>query len=871
MVRFAAVLVTGLLPVQSLRAQSATQVDLRGMGFVTGVVARPSTSALEMYVRTDVGGVFRWEAADSRWIPLLDRDHSDKLHIESVAVDPSTAGTLYAAYGNNATGSGTGHTGILKTVDNGATWQRTGLPSSVRMGGNAQYRWTGERLQVDPRNRNYLYFGSRLDGLWVSTNGGDTWAMIDSVPKGSASSTDKAAAGVSFVAIDPRSTAVVSNPTRASTIYVGVQRSGVYRSTDGGGSFSLISGSSGPGTAATPMRGVVASDGTLYVTAWGSGGGIWRFRNGIWSNISVPASIAWYDRAWTGIAVDPANPDRILVTADGEVPKDIFISSNGGASWQGYGDSGAYPRRLTQEWPAWWPAKASNSLAGGLIFDPTNSNRAFVTSGYGFHAITDLNSTTSPANARDFMRGLEILIATRVRSLPAGARNRLLVTCQDMVGFAFTDHQTVPGEALIRGTPWAIAAGTSLSFCQSQPDHMVVVGGHVEYWGGLARITNDGGVTWRNLNPPVEKAFGGHIAMSSTNPNNLVWIPMNVSWYSGRSGPVYTTDGGATWHTAAGLPSWNDASSQIWFGANAILVPDPVNGLTFYAFYPQDQGIYRSVDGGANFTRVRSGVTSQTHLIQLKTVPGKTGELWLGNRDSGRLLMSSDGGTNMAPIPNITGLSTYTLIPGTPTTVIAHGTVNGVRGLHRSSNLGATWQQIDTQSLGLPLASLLDIEIDSRDSTKAYLAFSGRGYYHITLPGSSPNLVQNGSFENSLTSWSNWAQSTVVSSGVSGNALQVGAFAGGVGQSISGWSAGASYTLRASARLSASSDTVWVGVKGGGGQNFDQALSFNTTEFQSKSLSITLPAGTSWVQIYVWKNDGTRALATVDDISFTRN
>src|SRR5689334_9846680 len=66
---------------------------------------------------------------------------------------------------------------IIRSKDRGNTWASTDLPFKV--GGNMPGRGTGERLAVDPKNSNILYFGARSgNGLWKSTDAGVTWAKV---------------------------------------------------------------------------------------------------------------------------------------------------------------------------------------------------------------------------------------------------------------------------------------------------------------------------------------------------------------------------------------------------------------------------------------------------------------------------------------------------------------------------------------------------------------------------------------------------------------------------------------------------------------------------------------------------------------------
>ena len=66
-------------------------VRFDGGGFVAGVEASTTVEGL-VYARTDVGGVYRWDATSSVWVPLMDwlsQDDVGLLGVESFALDPN--------------------------------------------------------------------------------------------------------------------------------------------------------------------------------------------------------------------------------------------------------------------------------------------------------------------------------------------------------------------------------------------------------------------------------------------------------------------------------------------------------------------------------------------------------------------------------------------------------------------------------------------------------------------------------------------------------------------------------------------------------------------------------------------------------------
>ena len=241
-------------------------VSILGGGFVTGITFSPAEEGL-VYARTDIGGAYRWDALGKQWVPLTDWvgwSDSNLLGIESLASDPSDPDRLYLAAGTY-TQSWAGRGAILRSTDRGRTWLRTDMP--FKMGGNEDGRSIGERLAVDPNDGSRLYFGSRHDWLWRSTDYGASWAKVSSFP--TTGQFQPNGVGIGFVLFDSRS----GSPGQPSnTIYAasGQLPNSLYRSTDTGETWHPVPGQpqSFPFQVDPPVPHHAAFDsaGVLYVT-----------------------------------------------------------------------------------------------------------------------------------------------------------------------------------------------------------------------------------------------------------------------------------------------------------------------------------------------------------------------------------------------------------------------------------------------------------------------------------------------------------------------------------------------------------------------------------------------------------------------------
>ncbi|MFD1106311.1 hypothetical protein [Sphingobium olei] len=138
-------------------------VKVGGGGFAPGIVFSPAERGLA-YLRTDMGGAYRWDARMGQWVPLQDGEaESSYMGVESIAPDPVDAAVVYMAAGMNARGPAA----IFRSADRGAHWKRTDVPFS--MGGNED----GVALASDWRSIRTTTAGFSL-GL-VMTGCGAVW------------------------------------------------------------------------------------------------------------------------------------------------------------------------------------------------------------------------------------------------------------------------------------------------------------------------------------------------------------------------------------------------------------------------------------------------------------------------------------------------------------------------------------------------------------------------------------------------------------------------------------------------------------------------------------------------------------------------
>lgn len=544
-----------------------SQIPLGGGGFVTGIVG--DASGADIYARTDVGGLYKWNAVGGNWLHLTDTiaqttarwtTTAGLLNTMSVAVDPSAPANIYIAVGGGGV-SGT-KAGIYASPNRGAagTWTEitTGTPNFA-INGNGD-RAGGERLVVDPNNSNLIWYGSETAGLIKGVKSGSTWTWSQiantQVPFGTYE-TNSSPKGVRFVVCDKNGTSTI---TYAGVYDYSGSTGGVYQSTDGI-TWSKIAGIA----LAKPNRASVASDGTLYVTGMGA---VYKMtRAGVVTDITPGGT----GNEYRGLAISPdGSVVSVAKTSSGTC--DIWRSTSGGAS-------GTWKTQGTASFNNWnnsasriYPSEPDGSPTIGyqwfgnvaaLWINPANVNELWASDFYGVQRtlqadrIGNTAVNTQPVWYRT-LKNLEETVVFSVRNAPTG--NRLVTGMADIGGFRYTNTVAQGPFAAYSNGGGLNGTGsknvTSIDFCESTPSRWVYAWGADSGAYGTGAVSDDGGNTWRR--------FGQLARRSITNSTTAGWEVFNLGSYLSKQRAKGVTT--VTLVVAGGDPWWENTPSMS-FGA----------------------------------------------------------------------------------------------------------------------------------------------------------------------------------------------------------------------------------------------------------------------------------------------------------------
>jgi photosystem II stability/assembly factor-like uncharacterized protein len=486
-------------------------------------------------------------------------------------------------------------------------------------------------LSVDPRDWQVAYAGGQDAGLFKTTDGGGSWQEI----------------GITREVWTPRIQTIVFAPSDPSIMYLGAggkHISPIWRSDDGGEIWHWMqpTGPAGDWLAeADAMAVAVMPDDPMHIY-FGIGSGI----------VPIPPEYSGVYESRDGgqtyhilnsgggsigpVVIDPADARHILAGSLSAVESgaSVVATYDGGQTWAS-SDEGLAGKNITQ-----------------LIFDP---------------------STPGTVLALEF--SLEPEVGGSVfRSLDGGRSWRSLESHPNSNGLLYNP---LPTPTLFSNHPDGLYSST------------------------------DAGDSWTLVND--KDCIGGMTAMGTDDPEVIYSItPPSISISTDLGATCTKSTSGLLAHPVIGLGTSESNPAVVYIGTTS--------------------GVYKSTDAGETWDLLLSGPPS---FAGIAVHPDDSETVYLGAVEFGEIHKSTDGGatwTNLDAAIDYPGVSTLAIDPNDPNTIYA-GTGHGPQmppqgaGLYKSSDAGNSWQRLS----GVPDVAVTAIEIDRGGSGRVAVSTMGSG------------------------------------------------------------------------------------------------------------------------------------------------
>jgi PKD repeat protein len=555
-----------------------------GLGRINAVAFHP-TDPNTIYIGAPAGGLWFTVDGGIQWNTTT--DVLPTLGVSAIAIDPLNPATIYIGTGDRDASDAPG-VGVMKSTDNGATWQL----SNNGMGN----RIVGELL-IDNVNPQILYAGT-TSSLFKTIDGGASWTL-------------KANGAFKDLSFKPGN----------NEILYGTQSGLFYRSTDAGENWVQITAGLSSGA-----RGVIAvtpadPEIVYFLLSDGNNGfqGLYRSLDaGIsftemsgspnimgWScDGSDSGGQAWYDLA---LVADPVNAN--IIYAGGV---NIWKSTNGGANWQ-----------INGHWYGGCNVPEVHADQHIFTVNPVN-NRIYIGNDGGIYW-----TGNGGAQWHEITTGLVITQSYKIGQS---------ATIDDLLVSGHQDNGTYK---LTQDTWTAIGGGDGMecAFDQTDPNYCYTT----VYYGSINRVKNNSasqiagngvnGITedgawvtpfiidannpnimfvgyknvWRSVNIKNPSAAGVDWKKISTiNTGNLDVLeqsPVNTNIvYASSSGSLYICN-----NALQDEPTWLNITSQLPSSSGiSDIEASPFEENTVYII--QDKRIFKSSDKGSNWIEITGGL-----------------------------------------------------------------------------------------------------------------------------------------------------------------------------------------------------------------------------------------------------------------------
>ena len=738
-------------------------------GTIVTLQADP-TVATRLYAAT-TNGFFRSDDAGASWsveeAGLLDAHPSNGVF----AVSATSSGGLWLF-------DDAGH--LYSSSDGGSNWLATGYllgatPVSVSLASGAG---------------NVVWLAANTSGLLTSTNSGVSFAPVGGGFPGGQT--------VTLVATNPHDASAVTQHVIAGTVSncdAGTGVCPIYVSANGGASWSAAAISGAVTFAGSVQR--------LTAVAYGPGANVYALygdanQTGIYLLTSADNGANWSVTAplhfGSAIAASPASASTVWLDASksvnsgstftpmattGRTTNGVLVPNTSAIAvspdypatprlWIGTPFAGMY---LSNDDGATWTSSSDGIAATDIrtvVVHPVDNTRIFA--GFGdslgdpsqaFYRSTSIGAWSVSNSGLNAFQLRTVLIDPTT----AGTVGSTVIYA---VGSGY-DSKPAISAARNSGIYKSLDGGLTWT---TQNGGIPTIGGTGHYAGSLRTVIAD---------PRSCDARGPTAAVCATGPLQTLYVTGGGRGNGLGARPyrvMKSVDAGVTWaDSSAGLPDDVIGADCTFDSVEGVtpIVMDPSNSNTLYLGTFADatdalcnpvvphvaSGVYKSIDGGANWTLASNGLPTYTgssavlDTLSLAIDQGNPQTLWVSTISKdfttpGEIYKTINGGANWT-VSNagVTGPDVRALLadPSNPGTVYAASGGLGPAnpgGVYKSTDGGATWMSI---SVGLPAFSATALTLDPVDPTVIYAGTTGGVYSLVQLPDVDfdgvPDLIEN--------------------------------------------------------------------------------------------------------------------------------
>jgi photosystem II stability/assembly factor-like uncharacterized protein len=626
------------------------------------------------------GGVWKTGNGGGNWENVSDGFFGGS--IGAVAVSAWDPNVIYVGTGEKTVRGNVSHgDGMWKSTDAGRTWTHIGLADSRHI----------SRIRIHPKNPDLVYaavmghlFGpNEQRGVYRSGDGGKNWERVLFANE---------QAGAVDLAMDPTNPRILYATTwrvlrTPYSLESGGEGSGLWKSTDGGDSWTALSSNEGLPEPPLGISGITVSPSNpdnVYAIVEASEGGVFRSADAgqTWQRVNQERKLrqrAWY---YSRIQADPADENVVYVmnvrfhkSKDGgktfepiATPHgdnhDLWIDPNDPARMIQANDGGA---NVSYDGGKSWSPQSNQPTAQMYRVSTDNAFPFRLLGGQQDNSAVRIRTRSASGSAIG-VRDWEPTAGGESGHIVADPDNPDVVYGGSYGGFLLRVDHASGDRRLINVWPdnpmgWGAAElkyrfnwNFPLLFSPHDPDTLYAA-------GNVLFKTTDEGQNWTAISPDLtrnekakQQASGGEITKDNTGVEYYGTIfavaeslhEPGVIWTGSDDGLVHITrDGGANWSnvTPRGLP--------VDIQVNSIEAhPFEAGGLYLAATaYKSDDFrpyLYRTTDYGKSWKKINAGIPETEFTRVIRADPAKAGLLYAGTERGA--WFSHDDGKSWKPL-----------------------------------------------------------------------------------------------------------------------------------------------------------------------------------------------------------------------------